>query len=93
MSRASTPRNDAIRIISHLLAAALGYWLWSHKTEIAAASRSVAGGSADFIIDQLEWFMTAKPAGSLSLTLHNYFLLNFEVYIQECRSPFDQTNK
>ncbi|KAL4542121.1 hypothetical protein Ndes2526B_g06604 [Nannochloris sp. 'desiccata'] len=63
MPPASRPRNDTLLLISHLLAAALGHWLWSHKTEIAATTASVADFIADFILDQLEWFMTAKPAG------------------------------
>jgi hypothetical protein len=78
MPTASRPRNDTLLLISHLLAAALGHWLWSHKAEIAVAVGSVAGGSADFIVDQLEWFMTAKPAGLLSLLC--YLLFIFEVY-------------
>jgi hypothetical protein len=63
MAPVPLPRNDKLLLLSHLLAAALGQWLWSHKSEVAATAVSVAAGGADFIISQMEWFLTAKPAG------------------------------
>lgn len=58
-------RNDALILLSHLSAAALGSVLWRHRIEFAATAASIAAGGAEFIIHQLEWFMTAKPAGTL----------------------------
>lgn len=89
MPPASRPRNDTLLLISHLLAAALGHWLWSHKTEIAATTASVADFIADFILDQLEWFMTAKPAGSsLSLLVAKLYTINFRAYTYSTAALF-----
>lgn len=62
----STTGSDTLLFISHLLAAALGHWLWSHKTQVAATASSVVADGAEILIHQLEWFMTAKPAGTSS---------------------------
>jgi hypothetical protein len=63
MTPTRQPRSNTLLLLSHLLAAALGHWLWSHKIEVAATAAAVAANGADFIIHQLEWFQTAKPAG------------------------------
>jgi hypothetical protein len=62
--------NNTLLLLSHLAAAALGYLLWSHKTDVAAFTSSVASGGADCIVSQLEWFQTAKPAGLYFVYIH-----------------------
>ena len=69
---APTQRNDALILLSHLLEAALGSLLWRHRIEFAATAASIAAGGAEFIIHQLQWFMTAKPAGVSLVILISY---------------------
>lgn len=50
-------------VLSHAAAALLGHSLWTHRLATARALLIVVDRFAGFLLDQLEWYMTARPGG------------------------------
>lgn len=59
-------RATALHLASHLLAAAAGHWVWTHREAVGAATGAAALAAAQLVRGHLLWFTSAKPLGKRS---------------------------
>ena len=64
-------------LLSHLVAAIIGHWMWRNRTWLAGLSTATVNTFLDTLVSHMQWFMTAKPAGMCPLPSITLYSINY----------------